>query len=198
MQLVGAVHVAVARDLGDDRRRRDRGARRVAADDRALLVPEVRHREAVDEADAARAARRARSASRSAARFVRCSPRASIPRTQRETTATRAAVRITIGSSSSRASRVVLLGVVERAERAHLAHADALEVEQHGGRDERPGEAAAPGLVGAGDEARADRAVEVARAAGRSTPRGLRRRARAALAGPRRSRRRSAAAPAGR
>src|SRR5436190_18229887 len=44
------------------------------------------------------------SASRSAARFVRWSPRTSIPLAQRDTTATRAAVLRTTGYSSSRAS----------------------------------------------------------------------------------------------
>src|SRR5919206_3533654 len=44
------------------------------------------------------------SASRSAARFVRCSPRPSIPRTQRETMLTLVAVRRTTGNSASRAA----------------------------------------------------------------------------------------------
>ena len=51
--------------------------------------PEVGDREAVGQAERARHARRRSSASRSAARFVLCRPRSSIPRTQRETTATR-------------------------------------------------------------------------------------------------------------
>ena len=49
------------------------------------------------------------SASRSAARLVLCRPRSSIPRTQRLTTATRAALRSTSGKSSSRASQVCCL-----------------------------------------------------------------------------------------
>src|SRR4051794_38612092 len=44
------------------------------------------------------------SASRNAARFVRCRPRPSMPRTQRETMLTLTAVRSTTGNSSSRAS----------------------------------------------------------------------------------------------
>ena len=96
--VVGAAHVAVARDLGDDRRRGDRGALRVAVDDRLQRrsgkslpsgKPSDRH---MTPGQATR-----RSASRSAARFVRCSPRWSIPRGQRETTLTFAAVRSTIG-----------------------------------------------------------------------------------------------------
>ena len=85
---VGVAHVAVARDLGDDRRGGDRGARRVAVDDRPLGALELRHREAVDQAQhlAPDARVTPRIASRSAARLVLCRPRASIPRTQRETT----------------------------------------------------------------------------------------------------------------
>ena len=60
VQRVGAAHEAVARDLREDRRGGDRRARRVAVDDRALLVADVRNREPVDEAQAARAGRPAR------------------------------------------------------------------------------------------------------------------------------------------
>ena len=56
--------------------------------------------------------------------------------------------------------RGVLLGVVQRSQRAQLARGERVVVEQHAGRDQRPGEAAAPGLVGAGDEAEAEAAVE--------------------------------------
>ncbi len=59
---------------------------------------------------------------------------------------------------------VVLLGVVQRAERADLADAERLEVEEDGGRDERPGEAAAAGLVGARHPADAEAAVEAEQA----------------------------------
>ena len=45
----------------------------------------------------------------SAARFVLCRPRSSIPRTQREVTATAVATRRTFGYSSSRASAVCCL-----------------------------------------------------------------------------------------
>ena len=75
VQRVGAVHEAVARDLRDDRGGGDRRAGRVAVDDRALLVAEVRHREAVDEAHAAGHARR-RAARRAARRGWSCAGRA--------------------------------------------------------------------------------------------------------------------------
>ena len=48
--LVGAAHVAVAGHLRDDRRRGDRGAGRVAVDDRPLGTLELGDGEAVDEA----------------------------------------------------------------------------------------------------------------------------------------------------
>src|SRR5258705_371258 len=48
----GAVHEAVARDLGHDRGGRNCGAGGVAVDDRPLLVAELGHGEAVDEAQA--------------------------------------------------------------------------------------------------------------------------------------------------
>ena len=54
----------------------------------------------------------------------------------------------------------VLLGVVERAQRAHLARADRLVVEHHRGRHQGPGEASAAGLVGARHEPHPKPAVE--------------------------------------
>ena len=53
----------------------------------------------------------------------------------------------------------VLLGVVEQRERADVARTEAVVVKEHGRRDQRAGQAAATGLVGAGDEAHAERAV---------------------------------------
>ena len=114
VQRVGAVHEAVARDLGDDRGGGDRGARRVAVDDRrAARGPKSGTAKPSRGRAAGPRDARERVAQRGEVR--RCRPRASMPRTQRETTATRAAVRSTIGYSSSRASARVLLGVVERA-----------------------------------------------------------------------------------
>ena len=54
----------------------------------------------------------------------------------------------------------VLLGVVEHAERAHLAGGQRFVVEQHARRDQWSGEAAPPGLVGACDEANAKATVK--------------------------------------
>src|SRR5204863_817789 len=59
-----------------------------------------------------------------------------------------------------------LLGVVELAEGAPIPEAEALEIDQHRGGDQRTGERAAAGLVGAGHEAGAERAVEVEQAGG--------------------------------
>lgn len=47
--LVQVAHESVARDLGDDRGRRDGGARRIAADDPALGHGQLRNAEGVDE-----------------------------------------------------------------------------------------------------------------------------------------------------
>jgi hypothetical protein len=54
-----------------------------------------------------------------------------------------------------------LFGVVEHAERPAVAHRQPLVVDQHPGGDQRPRERAAPGLIGAGDEPRAQLAVEL-------------------------------------
>src|SRR5436190_1928266 len=55
VQRVGAVHVAIARDLGDDRGGGDGRAAGVSADHRPLLVPDVADREAVGQAHTAAA-----------------------------------------------------------------------------------------------------------------------------------------------
>ena len=164
---------------------------RVPVDDRALLVAEVGHREAVDEAQAPG------------------------PRDAGERVAQRGEVRLVqpVAVDAAHAARddddldgrahdhrvelvarlgVVLLGVVERGERPDLADAEGLDVEEHGRGDERAGEASAPGLVGARDPAHAQAAVELeeatpgaalgprAAAAGAARPGGAARRARRA------------------
>ena len=53
-----------------------------------------------------------------------------------------------------------LLGVVQQSERAYLVVAQAAVVQQDPRYDEWPGKRAAPGLVRAGDEPRAEPAVE--------------------------------------
>ena len=59
----------------------------------------------------------------------------------------------------------VLLGVVQAAQRAAVRQGQALEVEQHGGGDQRARERAAAGLVGAGHVAAAELPVEGEQAA---------------------------------
>jgi hypothetical protein len=54
----------------------------------------------------------------------------------------------------------VLLGVIQARQGAPVCQREPLEVEQHGGRDERPCERATTGLVGAGDEAPLEGAIE--------------------------------------
>ncbi len=100
------------------------------------------------------------SAWRSAARLVLCSPRASMPRTQRDTITAFAAARMTSGYSSSRRFLRVLLRVVEPRERAAVAQREPVEVEQHGRGEQRPCQTAAAGLVRPGHEAVAELTVE--------------------------------------
>ena len=97
MARVGAAHVAVARDLGDDRGGGDRGARGVAADRRRAARSRVADREAVAQADAARARdARERVAQRGEVRARAGRGRRSRARSA-TTTATCAAVRRTSG-----------------------------------------------------------------------------------------------------
>ena len=74
------------------------------------------------------------------------------------------------GYSAARPSGVCCLESLSDAQRAGLGGSDALQVEQHRGGDERSGEAAAAGLVGAGDEPDAEPAVEVQQAPAGARP----------------------------
>jgi hypothetical protein len=160
---VGAVHEPVARDLRDDRRGRDGGAGGVAVDDRALLVAEVGHREAVDQAEGARprdAEQRVAQRGEVGAVQAAAVDAAHAPRHR---------VDLDGGAQDEREQPltgldVVLLGVVQRAERADVGDRERLEVEEDGRGDERTGEAAAAGLVGPGDPADAQPAVELEQA----------------------------------
>jgi hypothetical protein len=139
----------------------------VAVDDRALLEAEVRDGEAVGQADAV-GPRDPQSASRSAARFVTCRPRSSMPRTQREDHDG-----LLGRAQDDRVQRLahlrrVLLGVVERRQRPALGERQRFDVEQDRRRDQRAGQAAAPGLVGARDVPEAQLAVELEEPASRS------------------------------
>ena len=96
----------------------------------------------------------------SAARLVTCRPRASIPRTQRTVTATRAAARTTAGRAPRAPPGCALLRVVQLAEGAPVAAAEGAVVDQHRRGHQRPRQRPAPGLVAARDEARPQLAVE--------------------------------------
>src|SRR6476661_5203259 len=168
MQRVRAMHEAIAGDLGDDRGSRDRGRRRVAVDDRALRIADVGNREAVDETEAV-------------------GPRDAHERVvQRVEVRPVQAARVDPGRAArdrgdlhrrahddrvERLARggVVLLGVVEQREGADVADAQRFDVEEHGGGDERAGEAAAAGLVGTGDPADAEAPVELEETAAGAT-----------------------------
>ena len=165
--VVGAVHVAVARDLRDHRGGGDRRARGVAADHRALLVAEVAgpgSRRSGRRTGHARRARARRAAPRGWSRAGRA--RRSRARSARRSPPRR-------GAHDHREELLARLGVcclesLSAASARTLATApSALEVEQHRRGDERAGEAAPPGLVGAGDEAGAERAIEVEEPASR-------------------------------
>ena len=104
--------------------------------------------------------------SRRAARFVTCRPRLSMPRTQRDVTATFTAVhheRI----EELALFRVVHLRVVEPRQRAHLPRPQALVVEQNRGRDQRSCEAPPARFVGTGHEPLLVPAVELEEPGGR-------------------------------
>jgi hypothetical protein len=157
--LGGAAHVAVTRHLGEDRGRGDSGALGVAVDHCPLLVAHRADPEAVDEAD------------RLFARNLleRCPERLEVgPVESARVDAAHAAHhdrRLRRRPEDERveplaARLVVLLGVVQPGERAAVGQRQAVEVKQDRGRDERPGEAAAAGLVSTRDEAPLERPIE--------------------------------------
>ena len=171
---VDSAHVTVPRDLGDDGRGGDRGGPCVTVNHRALLVAGLRDRETVAEADATRA----RDAQEGVAQ------RGDIGHVK------------TLGVDPADAARddgdlgrgpenhgvqrlacleALLLGVVQRRERATLTERQALVVEEDRSGDQRPGETPASGLVRPGDEPRTELAVEAEEATarlrgGRSAP----------------------------
>ena len=155
------MHVAVARDLCDHRRGGDRGAARVAVDDRPVL-----HGAALAEREAVGQARRPghRHPFEGARECLEVGD-VQAPRVD----SADAADRDRDLRSRPDHHRVeglallggALLGVVEVAEGAAIAHAEALVIEQNAGGHQRPGERPAAGLVGAGDEPAAELAVEL-------------------------------------
>ena len=155
-------HEAVTRDLGDDRGSCDRCAGGVAVDDRARRPLEPRHREAVQQArnltrDTARdgAERVAQCGEIGLVQAALVNPAHAAADDGDPCRAAQHEREELIASLAG-----VLLGVVERAQRPHLARADRLVVEHHGSRHQRPGQASAAGLVGAGDEPHAKPAVK--------------------------------------
>ena len=157
--MIGGAHVAVARDLRDDRRRGDRGALRVAVDDRPVGRRGWTQPEAVDE--------------------VRLGHRVEIAENRAKTTEIRAVQADTVdlarrdhahrdrgGAADDRAEQLLsgvrrdLLGVVQRGERANAMTAEMLVVEHHARDDERPRQRAAPRLVGACDVADVELSIE--------------------------------------
>jgi hypothetical protein len=159
MARVGAAHEAVTGDLGDDRGGGDRRALAVAVDHGAALVAvHLADREAVAEQDAPRTGDlQQRFAQRGQVGLVQAAvvDAARTPRDDRDARGDAQHHRV------QRLARLlgVLLGVVEQPERANLARAEALVVEEDRGGDQRAGQTAPAGLVGPGDEAEAEGAV---------------------------------------
>ena len=151
-------HEAVTRDLRDHGRGGDRGAHRVAAHHRALLEARRRHGEPVGQAQGALAPDPPQHvAERGQVGLVQA------PLVD-PADAAGGDGHLRRGAQHLRVQRLahlhrVLLGVVERRQRPQLGQRQRLVVEQHGSRDERAGEAPAARLVGARDEAVAERAV---------------------------------------
>jgi hypothetical protein len=176
MTIGGAPHVAVARDLREHRSSGDRGARRVAADDRALLVADVAEAKAIDEAD--------RMLARDA--FERCAERLEVRAVQPARVDAADAAnhdrRLRRGAEDERVELLapglgVLLRVVQPREGAALRKRQLLEIEQDRSCDERTCERAAAGLVCARYVAPAERSIEREEATAgprRPLPRGCR------------------------
>jgi hypothetical protein len=155
----GAPHVAIPCHLREDGSSRDRGARRVTADDGPLLEADVAKPEAVDEADGlfARHALQ-RGPERLEVRSVEAASvdtahAAHDDRGLRRGTQNKRVELLTTGLG-------VLLRIVQPRQRASLRQRQLLEIEEDGRRDQRPGEGAAARLVGAGYETATERAVE--------------------------------------
>jgi len=154
-----AAHVAVARHLGEDRRSGDGRTPRVAADDSPLLDLEVGDAEAVDQAQRVLAPQAAESGSQRLE--IRHVEAAGVDPT-RATDDDRCSGR---GAHHERIQLLaagfgVLLRVVQVRQRPARGEGEAVEVEQDRRRDERARERAPPGLVGTGDEAPLERAIE--------------------------------------
>ena len=147
---------AVGRDFGHGRQNEkaprscDRGAFRVASDYGARLLREPADGEAVAQAHAARAGNSGQ----------RISQRGEVRHVQAADINPRGASRYDHhplgdaqddGEQLGAPLRRLLLGVVQRRQRATLRAAKAIEVEQHRCGHKRPGETAAPGFVSARD-----------------------------------------------
>ena len=123
--------------------------------------PVAGHREAVGQAQAARSTRHAAQRVATAPRGSSCAARARRCRARsarRPRPWRRSAGRA--GRAPRAPPRVCCLESLSARQRPQVGQADPLVVEQHRRGDQRPGQAAAPGLVGARHEAHAERPVE--------------------------------------
>ena len=156
----GALHVAIAGDLGDHRGGGDRGAGAIAFDHGPVRHAALAQRETIDKAG---------SGSIGLQTFERVGERFDVGHVQTALVDTASAAHHDtdpLGSAQHAGKElgpllgVHLLGVVQAGEGAAVGMGKRLVVNQHRRRDQRAGEATAPGLVGAGNPAAVEAAVE--------------------------------------
>lgn len=124
-----------------------------------MLQPELRHTEPIDEAERVLASESAKGGSeRLEVRHVQAARVDAARAAHDDRRARRRAQDEWVQLLAARLG--VLLRVVEAGERPARREAQAIEVEEDGGRDERARERTAACLVGAGDETALERAVE--------------------------------------
>jgi hypothetical protein len=159
IQGVEAAHDAVADDLRDDRRGSDGCTPRVAVHDRAVRRSGRSETEAVHETCLGR--RMKVGQNRTHAREIRAVESLSIDCTYgNDPDADRRRARADGLEEDLPLLDRDLLRVIQRGERPYPRPPQELIVEKDARDHERPGEGAAPGLVGAGDEAHAEPAIE--------------------------------------
>src|SRR6476646_7014236 len=159
IERVEAAHQAVARHLRHDRGRGNRRAFLVAVDDGSVLRRSRAEPEAVDEAGLGRRSQRLEH--RPQAGEVRAVQAVAVDVAGRDHAHGDALRARDDGAEEVLAPlRRALLRVVEKAERPDAVVAQRAVVEENARHDERAGERAAPRLVGAGDEARAEASIE--------------------------------------
>ena len=166
----GAVHVAIAGDLGDDRGGGDRGAGAVALDHGPVRDSAAGQREAVGEAGRVRRRRQPFQRDRERFDVGHVQAAAVDPGGGADDDADPGRRPQHAGEHLQPPLLGHLLGVVQAGEGAAVGVREPLVVDQDRGGDQRPGQATPPGLVGAGDVATLEAAVEGEQAAAAGQP----------------------------